>query len=147
LGDLTEGEFIRRQQAQEERLRAAYAGLYGVIGTWHGQGDGSTTFNVPDYRGRFLRGVDGSAGNDPDVSSRVAMATGGNTGNKVGTVQADQLAAHQHTFPITNNTAGAQNTSAAGNKAPPGDGNLGTGTSGGSETRPKNASVNYVIKT
>lgn len=36
--------------------RTEYASLFLMIGTSHGQGDGSTTFNLPDYRGNFLRG-------------------------------------------------------------------------------------------
>ena len=38
--------------------RASYANLFAVIGTVWGVGDGSTTFNVPDLRGQFLRGYD-----------------------------------------------------------------------------------------
>lgn len=67
--------------------RTTYATLFATIGTAHGQGDGSTTFNLPDYRGQFLRGVAGASANDPDKTSRTAMASGGNTGNNVGTVQ------------------------------------------------------------
>jgi microcystin-dependent protein len=37
--------------------RTAYAGLFSVIGTSYGSGDGSTTFNLPDYRWMFLRGL------------------------------------------------------------------------------------------
>src|SRR5688572_23860876 len=37
--------------------RVTYASLFGVIGTTHGVGDGSTTFNLPDIRGRFPLGV------------------------------------------------------------------------------------------
>lgn len=36
--------------------RVTYYSLYSAIGTQYGQGDGSTTFNVPDYQGMFLRG-------------------------------------------------------------------------------------------
>ena len=36
--------------------RTTYSALFAVLGTSHGQGDGSTTFNLPDYRGTFLRG-------------------------------------------------------------------------------------------
>jgi hypothetical protein len=36
--------------------RTTYSALFAVLGTSHGQGDGSTTFNLPDYRGQFLRG-------------------------------------------------------------------------------------------
>jgi RimJ/RimL family protein N-acetyltransferase/microcystin-dependent protein len=67
--------------------RTTYAELFAKISITHGQGNGTTTFNVPDYRGRFLRGVDGGAANDPDRASRTAMATGGNTGDTVGSVQ------------------------------------------------------------
>lgn len=37
-------------------LRTEYSQLFLAVGTSHGQGDGSTTFNLPDYRGTFLRG-------------------------------------------------------------------------------------------
>lgn len=36
--------------------RSTYATLFALIGTNFGNGDGSTTFNLPDFRGRFLRG-------------------------------------------------------------------------------------------
>lgn len=41
--------------------RTAYAELFAVIGTTAGAGDGSTTFNVPDLRGMFIRGTGGNA--------------------------------------------------------------------------------------
>lgn len=44
--------------------RAAYANLFGVIGTLFGAGDGSTTFNLPDLRGEFIRGLDDGRGVD-----------------------------------------------------------------------------------
>lgn len=37
--------------------RSTYADLFSAIGTQHGSGDGSTTFNVPNLKGRFLRGL------------------------------------------------------------------------------------------
>ena len=37
--------------------RTDYADLFAVIGTSFGSGDGSTTFNAPDFRGEFLRGA------------------------------------------------------------------------------------------
>jgi microcystin-dependent protein len=42
--------------------RITYAALFAVIGTEYGSGDGSTTFNVPDLRGRVPVGVDGGGG-------------------------------------------------------------------------------------
>lgn len=43
--------------------RTAYAKLFELIGTNFGNGDGSTTFNLPDYRGKFLRGLGGDSAN------------------------------------------------------------------------------------
>lgn len=37
--------------------RTTYSALYAVLGNSHGSGDGLTTFNLPDYRGSFLRGL------------------------------------------------------------------------------------------
>lgn len=44
--------------------RADYDSLFSVIGTTFGAGDGSTTFNLPDLRGEFIRGWDDSRGID-----------------------------------------------------------------------------------
>lgn len=41
--------------------RSTYATLFSIIGTNFGDGDGSTTFNLPDYRGKFLRGLGGDS--------------------------------------------------------------------------------------
>lgn len=122
--------------------RTTYAALYTAIGNAFGSGDGSTTFNVPDWRGRFIRGVDGTAGNDPDKLSRTAMASGGNTGNAVGSVQADQYASHSHSV---SNSGTAVFTTGTGNTATL-SGSSSTGAAGGNETRPKNGYANYIIK-
>lgn len=44
--------------------RQIYANLYAIIGTNFGVGDGVTTFNLPDYRGKFLRGLGGNSAAD-----------------------------------------------------------------------------------
>jgi hypothetical protein len=44
--------------------RTTYADLFTVIGTTFGTGDGSTTFNVPDLRGVWVRGLDDGRGKD-----------------------------------------------------------------------------------
>jgi microcystin-dependent protein len=128
--------------------RTTYANLFAAIGTSCGSGDGSTTFNLPDFRGRFLRGVSGTSSNDPDKTSRTSMATGGNTGNNPGSVQADDNKSHTHTYTVYFGAAVAgewaaqayQNASSA--YATQG----GMTYSGGNEARPKNAYVNYIIK-
>lgn len=45
--------------------RTVYAELFAAIGTTYGVGNGTTTFNVPDLRGEFVRGADNGRGADP----------------------------------------------------------------------------------
>lgn len=44
--------------------RTIYNNLFAAIGTGFGAGDGGTTFNLPDYRGMFLRGLGGNSAAD-----------------------------------------------------------------------------------
>lgn len=131
--------------------RTAYSKLFAKIGTTHGYGDNSTTFNIPDYRGRFLRGVDGGVGNDPDRASRTAMATGGNTGDNVGSVQGDQNVAHRHKTGVGAGSAlngwqfDAGSTSIAGTAAGAYGFLYTPDGGGGNEARPKNANVKYCV--
>lgn len=53
--------------------RTEYADLYAVISTNFGAGDGSTTFNVPDYRGCFLRGLGGNSAADMFTKQPTAL--------------------------------------------------------------------------
>lgn len=125
-------------------LRTAQATLFSAIGTAYGTAD-STHFNVPDMRGQFLRMVTGSTSNDPDASSRTANNPGGATGNNVGSQQSDQYASHAHTIhAYDTENAGGGNVGWAGNSAGP---DCVTQANGGSETRPKNIYVQYIIKT
>lgn len=48
----------------QEVSRNEYSDLFTLIGENFGAGNGVTTFNVPDYRGKFLRGLGGNAAND-----------------------------------------------------------------------------------
>jgi len=121
--------------------RTTYADLFAAIDVVHGYGDNSTTFNLPDYRGRFLRGWDHAIARDPDRASRTAMNTGGATGDAVGSVQTDAFKSHTHTVPVSN----GQSTGAGGliNNI---SSSSATGATGGNETRPINANVMYCIK-
>ncbi|HEX6751434.1 MAG TPA: phage tail protein [Longimicrobium sp.] len=77
--------------------------LFRAIGTSHGAGVSmlgvrEADFNLPDYRGRFLRGVDAGqdgerSGSDPAAETRSAARAGtGNAGNRVGSYQPDATA-------------------------------------------------------
>jgi microcystin-dependent protein len=59
--------------------RTAYAKLFAAIGTTFGVGDGSTTFNVPDRRGRVSVGTDGGSGR---LSTIAALANIGGIGGE-----------------------------------------------------------------
>jgi microcystin-dependent protein len=69
------------------KSRTVFADLFAAIGTKWGAGDGSTTFNIPHLSGRFTRGVNSGAGVDPDAGSRIALFSGGATGDNVGSYQ------------------------------------------------------------
>ncbi len=75
--------------------RTVYADLFALIGVTYGAGDGTTTFNLPDYRGQFLRGFDNAAGVDPNAAARLDRGDG-TTGDAVGTKQNNGTASHNH---------------------------------------------------
>ncbi len=67
--------------------RTTYNQLFAAIGTSYGIGDGSTTFNLPDFRGLFIRGWNHGSTNDPDAATRTeatALTTFSFTGNTDG---------------------------------------------------------------
>lgn len=61
--------------------RVTYANLYAAIGSTWGAGDGSTTFNIPDLRGQFLRGFDSRspASSGSDTTSIFGFLTSGSS--------------------------------------------------------------------
>ena len=129
-------------------LRADYVALYAAIGDAWGTADG-THFNLPDFRGKFPRGKANTSANDPDRAARTAQAAGGNTGDKVGSIQgyATKLIPHTHSFDareiLTTGTIAARSGGAATATLATG----GASTTGDNETRPINAYVNFFIKT
>lgn len=125
--------------------RTTYAALFAAIGVAHGYGDNSTTFNLPDYRGRFIRGRANSSANDPDRASRTAAATGGNTGDAVGSIQTDQFRTHVHGAVTTTASLSGSLVSSI-NRDSGATNNSQSAYTGGNETRPLNAYVNYIIK-
>lgn len=155
--------------------RTTNATLYAALGTSMGDGTtassggtsdsgcpGAGCYNKPDLRGRFLRGLDGSAGADPDKASRSALLAGGNSGNTVGSFQSYQIQSHTHTDaghthttwnPTDNNhtvSSGAgttgilQGVSGAAYTSSTGFANI--QATGGNETRPTNVNVIYCIQ-
>ncbi len=75
--------------------RATYSNLFSAIGTTYGVGDNTTTFNLPDYRGQFLRGWDNGRGLDPNAVDRLDRGDA-TTGDNIGTTQPDEFKEHKH---------------------------------------------------
>lgn len=119
--------------------RTTYAALFAAIGTTFGVGDGTTTFNLPDLRAEFIRGLDDGRGVD--------------SGRGLGTGQSSQMPNHSHSISETLYAAGGfgtgqpativggQNTSAS----PASLGSAG-GSSNGGESRPRNVALLFCIK-
>ena len=115
--------------------RSAYAGLFAAIGTTYGAGDGSSTFNVPDLRGEFLRGLDDGRGVD--------------SGRGIGTTQGYELQGHNHAYyPLISGSTAYPNPGHAIAKDSYNGGSTTeyVSTTGGAETRPRNVAVLACIK-
>lgn len=131
--------------------RTTYANLFAVLGTTYGLGDGSTTFNLPNTQGVFLRGAGSQT-----ISAISYTGT-------LGTTQGDQTQGHKHETQVTG-AAGGAGTFGGGasypaitggasiggfvsalTNTPRTDGSNGTPRTG-TQTHPANISVNHIIK-
>jgi microcystin-dependent protein len=115
--------------------RTTYANLFGIVGTTYGAGDGSTTFNVPDLRGEFIRGWDHGKGTD--------------SGRALGSAQSEAVGSHDHTLNLFATTQIAHDGSAEGDRTVQAAGTPTAGfigSSGGAETRPRNIALLYAVK-
>lgn len=89
--------------------RSVYSGLFAVIGTTYGVGDGSTTFNLPDLRGRTIAGEDDMGGT---AANRLTAGGSGITGTTLGatggaethTLTEAQMPSHTHIQNAHNHT-------------------------------------------
>jgi len=116
--------------------RSTYATLFAAIGTTYGVGDGSTTFNLPELRGEFVRGWDDGRGVD--------------AARAIGSAQAEAINSHVHPLPgkqpFGNGTyTGTTPVAAAGSGFTTGS-TTSANTGAGSETRPRNVALMYCIK-
>ncbi len=122
--------------------RATYAVLFSVIGEKYGAGDGSSTFQIPDLRGEFIRGFDNGRGVD--------------SGRAEGSTQSEQYKSHKHAATVTDSYSGAglvgdafvawSEGMAAKVSSLSTTRNVSMSNSGGNETRPRNVAMTFCIK-
>lgn len=114
-------------------LRSMYPRLFAAIGTTYGEGNGSTTFTLPDLRGEFVRGWDHGRGVD--------------AGRALGSAQGDELRSHTHVLP--SDSGGSSDMYSLASTPNADEGFTGadvTAATGGAETRPRNIALMYCIK-
>ena len=127
-----------------------YPYLFAALGYLYG--GGGDQFNIPDYSGYFLRGLDP----DKTVDKDPRTAPPGGTVKDPGSKQLDALQTHEHIYKAVQSATPANNGSAAGpptgtptlteggptsSLTPPGDVRVSP-----NETRPVNIAVNFLIK-
>jgi len=140
--------------------RTTFATLFAVIGTQYGSGDGSSTFNIPDLRGEFIRGFDNGRGVD--------------SGRSIASNQSSQNQSHVHSGTATSTVSdpghihttkghgthddGGSNVTGSASNGTSGSSMLSSstgitvstsvtvGSEGGNETRVRNVAMMYIIK-
>jgi microcystin-dependent protein len=115
--------------------RTTYSTLFTIISTTYGVGNGTTTFNIPDFRGQFPRGFDNGAGVD--------------SGRTLGSTQTDGIKTHTHDkggLPYPPGPAAAYAAAGYNSFFDSLSGSTGNNASATSETRPKNLTLVYCIR-
>lgn len=143
--------------------RTTYANLFSAISTTYGVGDGSTTFNLPDLRGRVTVGKDNMGGTGANRITSGGSGVDGTTlgstgGSQTHTLAESELPAHNHSIVggTTSNPLYIVNyTGADGGN--PGGSNSGTvkdqfvttntGSDGAHQNTQPSIIINYIIKT
>lgn len=129
--------------------RTTYADLFAVIGTSYGTGDGATTFNVPDLRGRAPFGRDNMGGLDATrIPSAITgrLSIGGSGGAAQTTLTTDNIPAHTHTG-TTSSDGAHTHTVAIENNGAGGSGGAGRMVSGGTTTTSSNGAHTHTFTT
>ena len=145
--------------------RTTYAQLFSAIGTTHGSGNGSSTFNVPNCRGEFIRGWDNGRG--VDSGRGLGSSQGDSTARPNSNFTTNEPGTHRHNYTDDDHQGNASSLASWGvsrSSSMGGGGSTGAGTQhgwisgasgnhshsitggGDSETRGRNIALMAVIK-
>lgn len=131
--------------------RTTYSTLFGLLGTTYGAGDGSTTFNIPDLRGRVIAGQDDMGGAS---ANRLTGQTGGVDGDVLGgsggaethTLSIAEMPAHTHTY-TAHDALGATGSGGDAQLRTATESTSSTGGGGAHNNVQPTIILNYIIKT
>ncbi|WP_147819740.1 phage tail protein [Salidesulfovibrio onnuriiensis] len=134
-----------------EVSRTQYADLFGQIGTIYGVGDGSSTFNLPDLRGEFIRGLDNGRGVDAsralgsEQGDAIRNITGRWKNSQINTLPGNAIPENSGVFSKSGSYAykydgGARTISEWMNF------DVSTQVPTAEENRPRNVAMKYIIK-
>ena len=129
--------------------RTTYANLFSLLSTTFGNGDGSSTFNVPDLRGRFPLGQDNMGGSSANrVTDEDADTLGGADGHETHTLIVSEMPAHTHTvYTIYASSAYGQPAGAIPYGGYTNVESSSTGGGGAHNNMPPYLTLNYIIRT
>lgn len=132
--------------------RTTYAELFDILSTTYGTGDGSTTFNLPDIRGRVIAGQDDMGGVSANRLTGVTGSVNGDTlggtgGAETHTLAETEIPAHTHTVShdTGSSTAGNSAIGGANNAADSSKTSGSTGGGGAHNNVQPTIILNYII--
>ena len=154
--------------------RSTYSALFAIIGTTYGSGNGSSTFNLPDLRGEFIRGFDNGRGvdsgrsiNNPQGSANQShnhsygnngiTVSGANHNHNIRRISLQPSIAnvaitlgsgqsYQIGYATNNNGETNQAVQNSGNLSMSGTVGITINNTGGNESRPRNVAMMYIIR-